>query len=125
MSDAQQPPAPQPAPPTEPAQPVQAVPVYQQQQYAYPPSRPTNTFAIVSFVLGFVISLGAVIFGHIALNQIKRTGEGGRGFAIAGLVLGYVGIGVTVLVVAVYVVVIVFALIAAGGVASQSGYSAT
>ena len=26
------------------------------------------------------------------MNQIKRTGEGGRGLAIAGLVLGYAGL---------------------------------
>ncbi|MFN4003040.1 DUF4190 domain-containing protein [Microcella sp.] len=51
----------------------------------------TNTLAIVSLVLAFFISLGAIICGHIALNQIKQTGEGGRGLAIAGLVLGYLG----------------------------------
>ncbi|MDX2025667.1 DUF4190 domain-containing protein [Microcella sp.] len=52
----------------------------------------TNTLAIVSLVLAFFISLGAVICGHIALGQIKKTGENGRGLAIAGLVLGYLGL---------------------------------
>jgi peptidyl-prolyl cis-trans isomerase B (cyclophilin B) len=33
-----------------------------------------------------------VIFGHIAIGQIKTTGEGGRGLAIAGLIIGYIGI---------------------------------
>jgi hypothetical protein len=33
-----------------------------------------------------------VIFGHIAIGQIKKTGEGGRGLAIAGLIIGYIGI---------------------------------
>jgi hypothetical protein len=35
-----------------------------------------------------------VIFGHIALGQIKESGgrESGRGFAIAGLALGYMGL---------------------------------
>lgn len=51
-----------------------------------------NVLAIVGFVLAFVVSLGAVICGHIALSQIKRTGEKGRGLAIAALVLGYLGI---------------------------------
>jgi hypothetical protein len=37
-------------------------------------------------------SILAVIFGHIALSQIRHTGQGGRGLAIAGLVLGYVGL---------------------------------
>lgn len=60
--------------------------------YAAAPTQKTNTLAIVSLVLAFVISLGAVICGHIALNQIKQTGEQGRGLAIAGLVLGYLGL---------------------------------
>jgi peptidyl-prolyl cis-trans isomerase B (cyclophilin B) len=69
------PPAPQPTP------------------YASAPAGPkTNTLAIVSLVLAFFISLGAVITGHIALGQIKRTGEGGRGLAMAGLILGYIGL---------------------------------
>ncbi|WBU37717.1 DUF4190 domain-containing protein [Homoserinibacter sp. YIM 151385] len=57
-----------------------------------PVAQKTNVLAIVSLVLAFVVSLGAVICGHIALGQIKRTGEGGRGLALAGLILGYIGI---------------------------------
>src|SRR4051794_434926 len=53
--------------------------------YGYPPAPRTNTLAIVSFVSAFIVSVVAVITGHIALSQIKRTGEGGRGFALAGL----------------------------------------
>lgn len=58
----------------------------------------TNTFAIVSLVLGILWILGigsvlAVVFGHLSLRQIHTTGENGRGMAIAGLVLGYVGAG--------------------------------
>lgn len=60
--------------------------------YATAPAAKTNVLAIVSLVLAFFISLGAVICGHIALSQIKKTGESGRGLAIAGLVLGYLGI---------------------------------
>ncbi len=63
-----------------------------------------NGFAVASLVLGilwvwFIGSLLAVIFGHIALGQIKRAAdaERGRGLAIAGLVLGYLGIGLLVL----------------------------
>jgi len=98
-------------------QPTQAYPVY-----AYPPAPPTNTLAIVSFVLAFVVSLGAVICGHLALGQIKRTGEGGRGFAIAGLVLGYVGIGAVVAIIAIYAVIF-FVILAAGGFATYATYS--
>lgn len=58
---------------------------------------PTNTLAILALVLAFVISPGGIICGHIALNQIKRTGEGGRGLALAGLIIGYVFTGFWVL----------------------------
>lgn len=77
----------------------------------------TNTLAIVGFVLGFVVSLGAVICSHIALSQIKRTGESGRGFAIAGLILGYVGLFIGFI----YIIVIIVAIVA--GVSSGNSYN--
>jgi uncharacterized protein YacL len=74
-----------------------STPQYQQPEYQQPvnyaPLAPkTNSMAIASLISAFFISLLAVILGHIALNQIKNTGEGGRGLAIAGLVIGYLGI---------------------------------
>jgi hypothetical protein len=77
-----------------------ASPAYGQGAPAYgqPSGAKTNTLAIVSLVssiigLGIFIGLIAgVICGHIALGQIKKTGEQGRGMAIAGLIIGYVGI---------------------------------
>jgi hypothetical protein len=42
-------------------------------------------------------SLAAVILGHIGLSQVKGQGGNNRGFAIAGLVTGYIGIGLVVL----------------------------
>jgi peptidyl-prolyl cis-trans isomerase B (cyclophilin B) len=69
-----------------------STPQYQQPiTYAAQPPK-TNTLAIISLISSFFISLLGVILGHIALNQIKTTGEGGRGLAIAGLVIGYLGI---------------------------------
>lgn len=50
----------------------------------------TNTLAIVALVGSFFVSLVGIICGHIALKQIKRTGEGGRGLALAGTIIGYV-----------------------------------
>jgi hypothetical protein len=62
-----------------------------------------NGLAIASMVLGIVWvywigSILAVIFGHVALRQIKRSqgAQRGRGMAIAGVVLGYVGIAALV-----------------------------
>lgn len=66
----------------------------------------TNTYAIVSLVSAFVISPLAVIFGHLSLKQIASTGEQGRGMAIAGLVLGYLGILVAIAYVVFFVVVL-------------------
>jgi Domain of unknown function (DUF4190) len=60
--------------------------------------------AIASLVCGVLFmcapaSVAAIILGHLALVDIKRTAGrmAGRGMAIAGLVLGYVGIGLTAL----------------------------
>jgi len=50
-----------------------------------------NTLAVVSLAtaISWVGSVAGVITGHIALAQIKRSGEKGRALAITGLVLGY------------------------------------
>ena len=58
-----------------------------------------NTLAVVSLASGLTLlgSVAAVITGHIALAQLKTSKENGRGFAIAGLVLGYAGIAFGVL----------------------------
>ncbi|HEY8591104.1 MAG TPA: DUF4190 domain-containing protein [Naasia sp.] len=75
------------------SQPAPAAP-----QYGYAPqTEKYNVLAIVSLVSAFFISLVAIITGHIALSQIKKTGEKGRGLAIAGLVLGYIGIVVGII----------------------------
>ena len=53
----------------------------------------TNGLAIAALVTGILgFSIVSVVLGHVALSQINRTREEGRGLAIAGLVLGYVGI---------------------------------
>ena len=67
---------------------------YAQPGYApgYVPPR-TNTLSIVALVLSLVgVSIGGVICGHIALSQIRKTGEQGRGLALAGAIIGWVGV---------------------------------
>jgi peptidyl-prolyl cis-trans isomerase B (cyclophilin B) len=103
------PPAPA-APPAPPAPPAPQ-PYAQQQPYggaAYQPANvaPTNTLAIVALILGFVVPLGGIICGHIALGQIKRTGENGHGLALAGTILGYVFTGLGLLFAIIYIVII-------------------
>jgi hypothetical protein len=60
--------------------------------------------AIASFVLGilwldWIGSILALIFGYIALSQIKQRQQGGRGLAIAGITFGWIGIAFLALVV--------------------------
>ncbi len=56
----------------------------------------TNSMSVAALIMGLTIAPLGVVFGHIALSQIKRTGQSGRGLAIAGLVLGYISVGVMV-----------------------------
>lgn len=54
-----------------------------------------NTLAVVSIAtaLSGFGAVAGVITGHVALAQLKKDGKQGRGLAIAGLVVGYAGIG--------------------------------
>jgi hypothetical protein len=76
----------------------------------------TNTLAIVALILGIVVPIGGIIVGPIALGQIKRTGEGGRGLALAGLIIGIV-------ITAIYVISFVLIGIAAAAVSTLPTYN--
>ena len=69
--------------------------------YGYGAQPKTNVLAIVSLIasiVGFIGilpiigSIAGVITGHISLNQLKSNGENGRGMALAGTIVGYVGL---------------------------------
>ncbi len=122
MTDA--PPPPSPDYPSQPAQAAQPNPYASQNPYASStpytaaPAQKTNVLAIVSLVLSILwISIPGVVCGHIALNQIKKTGESGRGLAIAGLVVGYIGIVGGLLLVVLWI-----GLFAVAGVNSYTTY---
>ena len=53
-----------------------------------------NPIAIIALVLACVGGAPALIFGHIALRQIKQNHERGRTIAIIATVLGYVWLAV-------------------------------
>jgi uncharacterized protein with PQ loop repeat len=65
-----------------------------------------NAMAVVSLVcslLGWLCFIGGIfglIFGFVALNQIKQTGQRGRGMALAGIIIGgilvalWIGVGI-------------------------------
>jgi hypothetical protein len=74
------------------------------------PAARTNGFAIASLVvgllwMGWLGSALALVFGHVALTQIHASGgtQAGRGIAIAGLVLGYLGTATLLLMLAFFV----------------------
>ena len=82
------------------------IPVAQAPQFAAQPPEwsgpPQNSGkAIASLICGVVfffwpLSVAAVILGHLALSDIKRSAGrlAGRGMAIGGLVTGYIGVSI-------------------------------
>jgi uncharacterized membrane protein len=77
------------------------------------PPTATNGLAIASlacglgqFVLGPLATIPAIVLGHMARSQIKRTGEQGDGLALGGLILGW---GAVILGILAIVAVIAFA----------------
>jgi Domain of unknown function (DUF4190) len=71
--------------------------------YGYPPPSQgvgTNGMAVASLVcslFGWLCLIGPIlglIFGILALNQIRQTGQRGRGMAIAGIVIGALAIAI-------------------------------
>ena len=59
----------------------------------------TNSLAIASlacglgqFILGPIPTIPAIVLGHMARHQIRRTGEQGAGLALAGLLIGWAAV---------------------------------
>jgi hypothetical protein len=104
-------------------QPGYQQPGYQQPGYQQPgwqpgygpgyPGTKTNGLAIAALICGIVQFIGfwllgtipALVLGYMARRQIRQTGEQGAGMALAGIILGWVGIGLTVI----FVILIVIA----------------
>lgn len=84
-----------------------------------PPTRGTNTMAILALVFAFVFAPAAIVLGHIARKQIQQTGEEGDGLALAGLIIGYIFTGLTLLFCVGYVV---FAVVMGAIFATSSTY---
>jgi Domain of unknown function (DUF4190) len=100
----------QPAPPTQVTATAPPPPAYPgqdpfgQPQYGppqgYGQQPKTNTMAILGLVFAFVFSPLGIVFSALGLSQIKQRREGGRGLALAGLILSivFVVLGVLMLV---------------------------
>jgi len=91
--------------------------VYQQ----YGAQGATNGMAIAALICGvcqvffwFLTGIPAIVLGHMARRQIRQTGEQGDGMALAGMILGYIGLALTVLGV-IFIVIVGVAVTRHGG----------
>lgn len=89
----------------------------------YPAEQRTSELAIASLVTGIlgltfctgIGSIVALITGYMARKEIQESQErvGGGGLATAGLILGWIGVGLLVLGLCVGLITVVMAIIAA------------
>jgi peptidyl-prolyl cis-trans isomerase B (cyclophilin B) len=91
----------------------------------YPPPARTNSMAVASLVCAFLFAPLGVLFGHISLSQIKRSGEQGRALAIAGLVIGYLMTALSILLVVLAVLFAVIVVRTADDMPRQDRYTAS
>lgn len=88
-----------------------------QAPYGYQPAQTTNGLAIASLVVS-IISVTAfcgltgivgAILGHVARKQIRERNQGGAGMALAGIIIGWIGVAL----------IVVFALVMIVAIASE------
>ena len=87
----------------------------------------TSTAAVVSLVFGIVSwiilpllgALVAIIAGHMARAEVRREGVEGDAMALIGLILGYLNIGLTVLL----FLAVIFGVLSLGLLAALAGAS--
>ena len=84
-------------------------PAYSQNPYGQQnPQDKFNVLSIISLVTSILgISLVGVITGHIGMSQIKKTGEKGRGLALWGLIIGYLGLAIGLIAAIIFIAVLI------------------
>ena len=97
--------------PTVEATPVNSVPTYSEPNQTYqqtpfsqpvyeqPVNNKTNICALLGFIFSLVCCGGipGLVLSIIGLIQIKKSGEKGKGLAIAGLIIGVIGTLLTII----------------------------
>lgn len=79
-----------------------------------PASMQTNSLAIAAFVISLVACAPiGLILGYRAREQIRESGEQGGGFALAAIILGWLGL-------AVYLTLLFFIVVIGGWAANSS-----
>jgi uncharacterized protein DUF4190 len=80
----------------------------------YAPAAPRlSAWALASMICGIVsiagfqtvIAILAIIFGFIGRNEVKKSAGQieGDGFALAGIVLGFISVGIGIIIIALYI----------------------
>lgn len=65
---------------------------------------PLNTLSVVAFVLSLVgFNVIAIILGAVSLSQTKKTGDRGRGLALASIWIGVLSIVIAAVIIIVSV----------------------
>jgi Domain of unknown function (DUF4190) len=92
--------------------------------YGVPVAPPQNSMALTSMILslvgivtGITAPIGAIL-GHVAMKQIRQTGESGEGMAKTGIIVGWIVTGFWALCCAGYIVIAVIGITSA----ANSGY---
>lgn len=73
----------------------------------------TNGLAIAALIVVFFNGLVGAILGHVALGQLSRRNQRGRGLALAAIIIGWITVAIAVLGVA--AVVVAAAVLSGGG----------
>jgi hypothetical protein len=88
----------------------------------YAPPQQTNGLAIASMVVSIVAlpfcfglpGIVGAIMGHVARRQVAQRNEQGAGFALAGIIVGWISFALFIAIVVVYAIVIAYAIDDAG-----------
>ncbi|MGH3739351.1 MAG: DUF4190 domain-containing protein [Micromonosporaceae bacterium] len=95
----------------------------------YPPPRGSNGLALASMIVSLVsiavcplAGAAGAIMGHVARGQIKETGEEGEGFALTGIIVGWIISGLSLLLIVGYILLAVFLFSATATRTDSGGY---
>ena len=81
-----------------------------------PAPKSTNGLAIAGFVCSFFFQILGLVFSIIGLVQVNKSGDKGKGLAIAGIIISAVIIFISILVT---IAVVLFGLFAANRVVTD------
>ena len=91
-------------------------PGYAPQAGYAPAAAPTETLAIIGLVGAFVFWPAGIIISPMALSKIKKNGKGGRGLALAGLIVSIVAAIISTISIVITIISIVASAAAFNGI---------